>query len=64
LYNVKQVQQETEREFILAALQRANGRIRGEGGAAELLNMKPTTLEYRIEKLGIRKALPVQLPGS
>jgi transcriptional regulator with GAF, ATPase, and Fis domain len=43
LYNVKQVQQETEREFILAALQRANGRIRGEGGAAELLNMKPST---------------------
>jgi transcriptional regulator with GAF, ATPase, and Fis domain len=64
LNHVKQAQQETEREFILAALQRANGRIRGEGGAAQLLNMKPTTLEYRIEKLGIRKAIQVQVSGS
>ncbi|HEX8529463.1 MAG TPA: sigma 54-interacting transcriptional regulator, partial [Cytophagales bacterium] len=64
LNNAKQVQQQTEREFILAALRRANGRIRGEGGAAQLLNMKPTTLEYRIEKLGIRKGITVQLPQA
>jgi transcriptional regulator with GAF, ATPase, and Fis domain len=64
LGNVKQAQQETEREFILAALQRAKGRIRGEGGAAQLLNMKPTTLEYRIEKLGIRKGSTAELPGA
>ncbi len=64
LCNVKQAQQETEREFILAALQRAKGRIRGEGGAAQLLNMKPTTLEYRIEKLGIRKGSTAELPGA
>jgi transcriptional regulator with GAF, ATPase, and Fis domain len=36
-------------------LRKANGRIRGRNGAAELLNIKPTTLESRMEKLGIIK---------
>lgn len=40
------------------------GRIRGAGGAAELLNLRPTTLEYRMEKMGIRKMLTVQSPDS
>ena len=62
LTDVKQIQQETERDYILAVLKQANGRIRGAGGAAELMNMKPTTLEYRIEKLGIRKVISVQIP--
>jgi transcriptional regulator with GAF, ATPase, and Fis domain len=62
LYDVKQLQQETEREFIMSALKQANGRIRGPGGAAEILNLKPTTLDYRIEKLGIRKVVSVQWP--
>ncbi len=62
LYDVKQLQQETEREFIMSALKQANGRIRGAGGAAEILNLKPTTLDYRIEKLGIRKVVSLQWP--
>ncbi|AUD07368.1 hypothetical protein CWM47_18345 [Spirosoma pollinicola] len=62
--DVKQIQQETEREYILAVLKQTNGRIRGTGGAAELLNLKPTTLEYRMEKLGIRKVLSMQSPTS
>ncbi len=57
LKEVKQMQQETEREYILSILRQTNGRIRGSGGAAELLNLKPSTLEYRIEKLGIRKII-------
>ncbi|WP_460970013.1 sigma 54-interacting transcriptional regulator [Spirosoma migulaei] len=64
LQDVKQIQQETEREYILAILKQTNGRIRGSGGAAELMNLKPTTLEYRMEKLGIRKVLSAQPPTS
>ncbi|MBD2757253.1 sigma 54-interacting transcriptional regulator [Spirosoma sp. BT704] len=64
LQDVKQIQQETEREYILAILKQTNGRIRGSGGAAELMNLKPTTLEYRMEKLGIRKVLSVQPPSN
>jgi transcriptional regulator with GAF, ATPase, and Fis domain len=46
--------QEATREIILAALAQSNNRIRGQGGAAELLNLKPTTLESRMKKLEIR----------
>ena len=44
-----------ERENILAALRQSGGRIRGPGGAAELLGLKPTTLASRIKALGIQK---------
>jgi transcriptional regulator with GAF, ATPase, and Fis domain len=45
----------SERENIIAALQRSGGRIYGSGGAAELLGVKPTTLTARIKKLGLKK---------
>ena len=48
--------QEAMRETILAALAQANNRIRGQGGAAELLNLKPTTLESRMKKLEINSS--------
>jgi formate hydrogenlyase transcriptional activator len=41
------------RDNILAALERTNYRIRGKHGAAELLHLKPTTLEAKMLKLGI-----------
>jgi transcriptional regulator with GAF, ATPase, and Fis domain len=44
---------ESMREAILAALAQSGNRIRGQGGAAELLNIKPTTLEARMKKLSI-----------
>ncbi|MEM9329155.1 MAG: sigma-54 dependent transcriptional regulator, partial [Bacteroidota bacterium] len=44
-----------ERESILLALRKTGGRIRGAQGAASMLGMKPTTLEYRIRKLEISK---------
>jgi len=53
--DVKKVLQETERAYILSVLKKTNGRIRGESGAARLLNLNPTTLESRIAKLGIKK---------
>ncbi|GGH61356.1 hypothetical protein GCM10011379_10250 [Filimonas zeae] len=56
LLEIKQLQQQTEREHILTVLKKANGRIRGKNGAAELLNLKPTTLESRMEKLGISRS--------
>src|SRR5262249_42487054 len=43
-----------ERESIIAALARANGKISGPRGAAELLGMKPTTLASRIKALGLK----------
>lgn len=46
---------ETERQTIIRALRYANGRIRGPQGAADLLDIKPTTLEARMKKLGIVK---------
>lgn len=44
-----------ERESIVAALKESGGKVFGAGGAAELLEMKPTTLASRIKKLGIDK---------
>ncbi|WP_276480306.1 sigma 54-interacting transcriptional regulator [Paraflavitalea pollutisoli] len=55
LTDIRKMQDDAEREYILAVLRKVHGRIRGEGGAAQLLNLKPTTLESRMQKLGIRK---------
>lgn len=44
-----------EREYITSVLRRTNGRIRGINGAAELLHLKPTTLESKMVKLNIQK---------
>jgi DNA-binding NtrC family response regulator len=41
------------RTHILQVLDRTGGRIKGPDGAAELLNMKPSTLRDRMRKLGI-----------
>jgi formate hydrogenlyase transcriptional activator len=44
-----------EREHILRVLHKANWKINGEGGAASLLGLHPSTLRFRIKKLGIRR---------
>jgi formate hydrogenlyase transcriptional activator len=44
---------EAERAIILQAVEQCNWRIRGTNGAAALLDIKPTTLESRIKKLGL-----------
>ena len=43
-----------DRANILAALDACGGKVFGSGGAAELLDVKPTTLASRIKALGIR----------
>ena len=48
---------EVEREHIQRVLESTGGRIRGGGGAAEILGLKPTTLESRMGKLGLRHRL-------
>jgi transcriptional regulator with GAF, ATPase, and Fis domain len=37
----------------LGILERTGWRVRGRGGAAEALGLKPTTLEARMKKLGV-----------
>ena len=55
LEDVRNIQRETEREYIISILKKVNGRIRGAAGAAILLNIKPTTLESKMAKLQIKK---------
>jgi len=47
--------EENERQHILKALKATNWRVSGEKGAAKLLDMKRTTLEARMKKLGITR---------
>jgi len=44
-----------EVEHVRAVLESTNWRVRGAGGAAERLGLKPTTLESRMAKLGISR---------
>jgi transcriptional regulator with GAF, ATPase, and Fis domain len=44
-----------ERENMQVALAKAGWRIHGEGGAAELLGLKPTTLISRMKKMGLKR---------
>jgi DNA-binding NtrC family response regulator len=46
---------ELETEHIRATLKSTFGKIRGPGGAAERLGLKPTTLETRMAKLGVTR---------
>ena len=47
--------EEIQRRHIQAVLEQANGRIEGPGGAAEILQLKPSTLRHRMKKLGIKR---------
>jgi transcriptional regulator with GAF, ATPase, and Fis domain len=44
-----------ERKHILEVLQKTGWRVTGKGGAAELLGLKRTTLQSRMNKLGIKR---------
>ncbi len=47
--------EEQERNYLLEILKITNGKITGKNGAAQLLNLKPTTLQSKILKLGIKR---------
>jgi DNA-binding NtrC family response regulator len=46
---------DVETEHIRGVLESTGWRIRGAGGAAERLGLRPTTLETRLAKLGLRR---------
>jgi formate hydrogenlyase transcriptional activator len=52
--NMQNVLDETERVQILRALDQSKGIVSGPTGAAALLGMKRSTLQFRMQKLGIR----------
>jgi formate hydrogenlyase transcriptional activator len=52
--NIREALEEAERQQILAALEKANWVVAGPEGAAVRLGMKRSTLQSRMQKLGIR----------
>jgi len=50
--------QRRERKNLFTVLQKTGWKIKGTDGAAELLGMNPSTLIYRIEKLGLKRPAP------
>lgn len=47
--------QRRERENLRIVLEKADWKIKGPGGAAELLGLKPTTLLSRMKKMGLQR---------
>jgi formate hydrogenlyase transcriptional activator len=50
--------EEIEHDHIVRVLEATRWRVRGQAGAAEILGIKPTTLESRMVKLKIRRPSP------
>jgi formate hydrogenlyase transcriptional activator len=48
--------EQAERQVIINALKAASGRVSGQGGAAERLGLKRTTLQNKMRKLNISRA--------
>jgi transcriptional regulator with GAF, ATPase, and Fis domain len=46
---------EVERRHIISILERTRWRVRGKNGAAEILGLKPTTLDSKMKKLCIKR---------
>jgi len=46
---------ELERSNLVAALEATGWRVAGDGGTAQLLGMKPTTLSSRMKALGLER---------
>jgi len=51
-----QTLEEMERAYIVRVLEATGWQVEGEGGAARVLGLNPSTLRGRMRKLGIRKA--------
>jgi len=47
--------EDVERRHITGVLQQTGWRLSGQGGAAEILGLKRTTLQSKMKKLGIRR---------
>ena len=55
---------EAEREHILRALEATGWRIEGPKGAAAMLKLHPSTLRFRMKKLGLTKVLNYTPPAQ
>lgn len=49
--------EEMERRYVGRVLHRVHGRVSGPGGAAEVLKLKPSTLQFWIGRLGLPEEL-------
>ena len=49
-----------ERRHIVKVLNATGWRVNGKGGAAEVLEMKPSTVFFRMRKLGIKRPSPAK----
>lgn len=49
--------EENEKEYIIKVLKHTKWKVRGNNGAAELLQINPSTLESRMKKLGIERPI-------
>jgi transcriptional regulator with GAF, ATPase, and Fis domain len=49
--------EEMERMHIVSIMERTGWRVRGKNGAAEILDLKPTTLDSKMKKLGIKRTV-------
>jgi DNA-binding NtrC family response regulator len=56
--------EELEREHVMHVLSLTRGRVYGRGGAAELLGLKPSTLQSRMRKLGVERRVVVEASPS
>lgn len=52
--NTKTIDENT-RDYIITVLTKCGGKIYGNGGAAEVMNLNPSTLKTKMRKLGINK---------
>ena len=57
-YKKQETLEEAERRTILETLKATNWVVSGPRGAAALLDLKRSTLQFRMDKLGIRKPRP------
>jgi PAS domain S-box-containing protein len=53
--NLSSSLEEVERDYIVDVLEKTGWRIKGRGGAAAVLGIKPSTLYSKMKKLGIKR---------
>jgi len=56
--------EECERRYLREVLRYTAGKLTGEDGAASILGLKPSTLHFRIDKLGLRDDLVAARGGG
>ena len=55
MYAIRSYYETVNRSHIQEVLHRTNWRIEGKDGAAEKLGLHPSTLRFRLKKLGLQR---------